>query len=82
MVDCSRYAVIINDLHRYPAAYYSIGILTKLFSKSPLVKHDSKLSVLRGFKKGELIRLLKEAGVSKYRIKWMWAFRWQVVIYK
>lgn len=82
MVECSRYAVVINDLQRHRFAYHAIGILTRFFSKSPLVRHDSKLSVLRGFKKKELRRLLQQAGISRYTIKWMWAFRWQVIIYK
>lgn len=82
MVFASRYAVIINDLHRHPLAYHSIGWLTQLFSKSPMVKHDSKLSVLRSFTKEELEILLKKAGVKNYTIKWMWAFRWQIVIHK
>lgn len=82
MIDSSKKAVIINDLHRHWFAFYSIGWLTQLFSKSPMVKHDSKLSVLRSFKRKELENLLKNAGVQKYTIKWMWAFRWQVIIYK
>ncbi|WP_423146679.1 methyltransferase domain-containing protein [Rubrolithibacter danxiaensis] len=82
MSDCARKAVIVNDLHRHWFAYHSIGVLTRLFSRSPMVKHDSKVSVLRGFKKRELIDLLVKAGIKKYAIKWMWAFRWQLIIYK
>jgi 2-polyprenyl-3-methyl-5-hydroxy-6-metoxy-1,4-benzoquinol methylase len=47
----SRYGFFINDLHRNPIAYYSIRLLTALFSKSYLVRNDAPLSVLRGFKK-------------------------------
>jgi 2-polyprenyl-3-methyl-5-hydroxy-6-metoxy-1,4-benzoquinol methylase len=82
MIHSSKKAVIINDLHRHPLAYYSIGILTQLFSKSPMVKHDSKVSVMRSFKKKELENLLQKAEAKNYTIKWMWAFRWQVIIYK
>lgn len=82
MMQASKKAVIVNDLHRHPFAYHSIGLLTQLFSKSPMVKHDSKLSVLRSFNKKELENLLKKAGAHNYSIKWMWAFRWQVVIFK
>ncbi|MDA9555506.1 methyltransferase domain-containing protein [Pelobium sp.] len=82
MMFSAKHAVIINDLHRHPLAYYSIAMLTTLFSKSPMVKNDSKVSVLRGFKKQELEQLLQKAGAKNYRIKWMWAFRWQVIIYK
>lgn len=81
MMFASKKAVIINDLHRHPLAYYSIGFLTTLFSKSPMVKHDSKISVLRSFTRLELENLLQKAGAKIYTIKWMWAFRWQVIIY-
>ncbi|HET8830084.1 MAG TPA: methyltransferase domain-containing protein [Pelobium sp.] len=82
MLNTSKKAVIINDLHRHPLAYYSIGWLTQLFSKSPMVKHDSKLSVLRSFKRPELEMLLQKVGAKDYSIKWMWAFRWQIIIHK
>lgn len=82
MYSCARKAVVINDLHRHWFAYYSIGILTGMFSKSEMVKHDSQVSVLRGFTKKELFQLLHEAGLDNYEIKWKWAFRYQVIIYK
>ncbi|HCN83800.1 MAG TPA: methyltransferase type 12, partial [Sphingobacteriaceae bacterium] len=81
MSDCARKAVIVNDLHRHWFAYHSIGVLTQIFSKSVMVKHDSKLSVLRSFKRKELEQLLQRAGIKNFSIRWMWAFRWQVVIY-
>ncbi len=68
----------INDLHRHPLAYYSIKGLTKVFSKSYLVKNDAPLSVLRGFTKKEWESLLQQSGV-KASVQWMWAFRWLVV---
>ncbi|HSZ34052.1 MAG TPA: methyltransferase domain-containing protein [Puia sp.] len=80
MKENSRYGFFINDLHRHAFAYHSIRLLTSLFSKSYLVKHDAPLSVLRGFKKKELQVLLKEAGIFKYTIHWKWAFRWLVIV--
>jgi len=73
--------LIINDLERNPLAYYSIKFLTRLFSKSYLVKNDAPLSVLRGFKKKEWLEYLKEAGATNYSVKWKWAFRHQVIVY-
>ena len=73
--------LIINDLERNPLAYYSIKYLTKLFSKSPLVKNDAPLSVLRGFKKKEWKQYIQQAGASHYSLKWKWAFRHQIIIY-
>lgn len=76
----ARIGVIINDLHRHWLAYYSIKVLTQLFSKSAMVKFDAPLSVRRAFKKEELRSLLKQAGFADVQIKWRWAFRWQVVL--
>ena len=80
MSDNSVLGFFINDLHRHRFAYDSIRMLTSLFSKSYLVKNDAPLSVLRGFKKKELTALLDKAGISKYTIKWRWAFRWLVIV--
>jgi 2-polyprenyl-3-methyl-5-hydroxy-6-metoxy-1,4-benzoquinol methylase len=75
-----RYGIIINDIHRHPLAFYSIKLLTMLFSKSAMVKFDAPLSVLRAFKKTELINILHRAGIAHYQLKWKWAFRWQLII--
>lgn len=72
--------IVINDLHRHWFAYHSIRILTGLFSKSPMVRNDASLSVLRSFKKGDLERILREAGIKTFEIRWFWAFRWQVLV--
>ena len=68
----------INDLHRHPVAYYSIKILTRLFSESFLVKNDAPLSVKRGFRKEDWTRLFAAAGISDFSCQWKWAFRWLI----
>lgn len=77
----NRSILVINDLERNAIAYYSIKLLTKLFSKSYLVKNDAPLSVLRGFKKQEWMTLLHKAGAKRYTVKNKWAFRHQVIVY-
>ncbi|GAA0877739.1 class I SAM-dependent methyltransferase [Algoriphagus jejuensis] len=72
--------IVINDLHRHWFAFHSIRILTRIFSKSPMVQHDASLSVLRSFRKADWERILKAAGVETFEIRWFWAFRWQVLI--
>lgn len=76
----TKHAIVINDIHRHWLAYYSIRWLTKLFSRSSMVKFDAPLSVLRAFSKQDLKEILKDAGISHYEIRWKWAFRWQVII--
>lgn len=77
----ARVAVIINDLHRHWFAYYSIKYITKLFPGSRLVQHDAPLSVWRAFKRPELEDLLAQADITNYSLRWMWAFRWQLVLH-
>jgi 2-polyprenyl-3-methyl-5-hydroxy-6-metoxy-1,4-benzoquinol methylase len=77
----ARLGFFINDLHRHKMAYYSIKVLTRLFSNSYLVKHDAPLSVARGFTKDEWLQFFNFAGISNYSIEWKWAFRW-LVVYK
>ncbi|RDV11313.1 methyltransferase domain-containing protein [Pontibacter diazotrophicus] len=78
----AQMVVIINDLHRHWFAYHSIKLLTALFSKSYLVKHDGPLSVWRAFKRRELNSLVQKAGIAKYSLHWKWAFRWQLLLEK
>ncbi len=80
MVDCASTVVIVNDLHRHWFAYHSIGVLTSVLSRSEMVKHDSKVSVLRSFRRIDIENMLEAAGIKTYTLKWMWAFRWQLLI--
>lgn len=74
--------VVVNDLHRHWLAYYSIKYITAAFSGSRLVKHDAPLSVWRAFRRPELERLVQQAGITTYKLRWMWAFRWQLLLHK
>ena len=76
----ARVAVVINDLHRHWLAYHSIKWLTRLLGGSYLVKHDAPLSVARAFRRADWVALLARAGITKYELRWRWAFRWQVVL--
>ena len=75
----ARVAVVINDLHRHWLAYYSIQWLTRLLGGSYLVRHDAPLSVARAFRREDWMKLLAQAGIEKYELRWRWAFRWQVI---
>lgn len=83
MTEIAQIGVVINDLQRHAVAYYGIKLLTQLFSRSPLVKNDAPLSVLKGFSKKELTHILQKAlPKNLFQIKWIWAFRWLVIIKK
>jgi SAM-dependent methyltransferase len=74
----TRIGFFINDLHRHPFAYHSIRMLTRLFSRSYLVKNDAPLSVLRGFRRREWSDLLEQTKIPNFTIQWKWAFRWLI----
>jgi 2-polyprenyl-3-methyl-5-hydroxy-6-metoxy-1,4-benzoquinol methylase len=70
---------VINDLHRHWLAEFLIKWLTRFFSKSDMVKNDAPLSVRRAFKRGDLLDILKNAEINIFSLRWMWAFRWQLI---
>ncbi|HSR68929.1 MAG TPA: methyltransferase domain-containing protein [Acidobacteriota bacterium] len=72
-------AVLVNDLHRHPFAYWSFRLLSGLLSRSRAIRHDGPLSILRGFRRRELERTFREAGFKKLQITWRWAFRWSAI---
>lgn len=78
MTNSCAIGFFINDLHRHPLAYYSIKLLTALFSRSYLVKNDAPLSVQRGFKKRDWESLFSKAEIDRYHCRWRWAFRWLI----
>jgi 2-polyprenyl-3-methyl-5-hydroxy-6-metoxy-1,4-benzoquinol methylase len=71
--------IIINDIHRHWLAYYSILVLTKLFSRSSMVRFDAPLSVKRAFTRKEIREILRKAGLVPFQLRWKWAFRWQAI---
>ena len=75
----STIGFFVNDLHRHPLAYHFIKNITKIFSRSYLVKNDAPLSVLRGFKKNEWRSILDKADITNYQINWKWAFRHLII---
>lgn len=76
----TRKAVLVCDLHRHPLAYFGIRFLTALFSRSQAVRNDGPLSVLRGFRREEILAILHKAGIWDAEIKWRWAFRYVILI--
>lgn len=73
--------IVINDLHRSRAAYYLFKLIS-IFIPNPMVKNDGAISVLRGFKKNELVTFSKKTGQTNHDISWKWAFRYQWIIKK
>ncbi len=78
----ARVAVIINDLHRHPIAYWLYKKISSRLFRNRLISHDGLISIQRGFTRAELQCLLKQANIRNYQIKWGFPFRWRVILWK
>lgn len=74
----TKIGVVVNDLHRHKLAYY-LFMLLSVFIKNKMIIEDGLTSVLRGFKRRDLIDLSKKLQV-KPQISWKWAFRFQWIL--
>ncbi|RZK12075.1 MAG: methyltransferase domain-containing protein [Flavobacterium sp.] len=78
----ARIGIVINDLHRSKTAYKLFEILCALFNLNRMSKQDGLTSILRGFKKQDLVEFSRKINLKKYSIHWKWAFRYQWIISK
>lgn len=78
----SKIGIVINDLHRNIISYRLFHLLCFLFNLNEMSKKDGLTSILRGFKKQELIDFSEKLQLKKYTIHWKWAFRYQWIIRK
>lgn len=74
--------IVINDLQRSSLAYRLFQSLCFVFQLNAMSREDGLISILRGFKKDDLIDFSKKLNFSNYTIKWKWAFRYQWIISK
>lgn len=74
--------IVVNDLHRNALAYRLFQLVGFIFRLKKMAKNDGLVSILRGFKRNELIAFSKKLNTSNYTINWKWAFRYQWIISK
>jgi 2-polyprenyl-3-methyl-5-hydroxy-6-metoxy-1,4-benzoquinol methylase len=74
--------IVINDLHRNAIAYRLFQALCFVFRLNAMSREDGLTSILRGFKKEELLQFSKKLNFKNYKIHWKWAFRYQWIISK
>ena len=73
---------MINDLHRNAIAYRLFQVICFVFKLNEMPRDDGLISILRGFKKKELVNYSNELKFKDYNIQWKWAFRYQWIISK
>ena len=78
----SNIGIVINDLHRNIISYRLFQLVSIIFNLNKMSKQDGLTSILRGFKKQELIDFSEKLKLKKYTIHWKWAFRYQWIIKK
>ncbi|MDG1730410.1 MAG: methyltransferase domain-containing protein [Algibacter sp.] len=81
LVTCSNKAtlgIVVNDLQRSEVAYGLFKLLGLVISNK-MIKQDGLTSILRAFKKEDLVDISKTLNL-KSQIHWKWAFRYQWLI--
>lgn len=78
----STIGIIINDLHRSKVAYRLFQAVCGVFNLNSMTREDGLVSILRGFKKEELVAFSEKLGFKNYSLQWKWAFRYQWIIKK
>ena len=59
----SRLGVVVNDLVRWWPGVWGTWLMSRLFSRNPLTRHDGPLSVRRAYTRPELRALVVRAGL-------------------
>lgn len=78
----SSIGIVVNDLQRSAVAYKLFQLVCVVFRLNEMSRKDGLVSILRGFKKQELIDFSKKLNFKKYSLRRKWAFRYQWVIQK
>jgi len=78
----SRIGIVINDLHRSAVSYRLFQALCFVFRLNDMSREDGLISILRGFKKEELMNFSEKLNFINYKIQWKWAFRYQWIVKK
>ena len=77
-----KIGIVINDLHRNAIAYRLFQVMSIVFNLNKMTRDDGLISILRGFKKKELVNYSNELKLTDYKIQWKWAFRYEWIISK
>jgi ubiquinone/menaquinone biosynthesis C-methylase UbiE len=63
MARVSRRGVVVNDIVRWWPGYWGAWLLSRLFSRNPLTRHDGPLSVRKAYTRQEMAALIGQAGL-------------------
>lgn len=75
-----KIGIVVNDLERSVLAYRLFAALSYVFKLNEMSRKDGLVSILRGFKKTDLLYYEKELNIKSSYIKRKWAFRYLWII--
>ena len=76
----AKMGLVVNDLQRSATAYRLFTALCYVFKLNHMSKQDGLTSILRGFKREDLLRYSTILKLKNFTINWKWAFRYQWII--
>jgi 2-polyprenyl-3-methyl-5-hydroxy-6-metoxy-1,4-benzoquinol methylase len=76
----ARVGIVINDLQRSALAYRLFQMVCFACRLGRISKEDGLTSILRGFKRKEILELSEKLNIVHYTLRWKWAFRYQWTI--
>ena len=80
--EMAKVGVVINDLQRSKTAYYLFKAFCLVFSIREINRKDGLTSILRSFKKKDLLRYGRNLNVKRQEINYKWAFRYEWILFK
>ena len=80
LLSLCRRKVVVNDLRRAPLAYLGTWLFSLL--ASPVVRHDARLSIRKGFALEELHRILIAGSLRHYRLETHFFYRFLLILSK
>jgi len=75
MATQTRHAILVNDLERHRLAHWGVWLLSRVYLRGRLFRHDAPVSVLRSYRRGELRGLLRNAGLEEMQVEPVFPFR-------
>ena len=86
MLKVSRLGVVISDIHRHWISWSAVWVVAHLVSGNRYIRHDGPLSVAKGFKSSDWIRLRQrlqeQEGQADLLYSWKPLFRYVAVVHK
>ncbi|WP_123040396.1 methyltransferase domain-containing protein [Cohnella candidum] len=77
-MDISRYGAVIGDIHRHWIAWTAVWLFTRIVSANRYIRHDGPLSVAKGFRREDFLKIAGQLGLTDMDCRWRPLFRYAV----